>query len=254
MPRSIYALLRNRKDEDFLTEIFVETLSRVPALERPVIEHLTGMEGLQVRRISSQAVHGEDRPDIQVDARDGEDRPVRILIESKLESEEGWNRLPRYAALLEGWVANERIAEGCLVYLTAYHEPKKPEGVFDAYDEDRVRFRQGRWEEIHEVVNRVLPGLEDEDHTWAQELVRYLEDRKLDTPTQFHPEQIVGLAKLPNRFDCSTPAWTGTCGLPSRRSPGTPTPPRGGQTSSSNTTASCTTSTRASGGGSGWGS
>ena len=197
MPRSIYANLRNRGDEDFLTEIFVETLRRAPTLGRAALALLAGRTDLRILRARTQVTFGQDRPDMLIDALDTDDRAVRLLVEAKLEHHEGPDQLPRYARMLVRWCSDERVEEGHLVYLTARYDPRTQDDVFGGERPHDVTFSQCRWKDIHALSARLLPGLQGEEATWTRELVRYLEDRKLSQPTQFTPRQLDGLSQLP---------------------------------------------------------
>lgn len=195
---SIFGRLHGRRDEDAQTEAFVGTLDRLPRIRDRTVSRLVEIPGLRVERFITQAIHGSDRPDVQIEASDPLGHRHIIFLESKVGAQEGWRQLPRYAECLSRLIEARAAHHGHLVYVPAKYDPKEPPPT--AQDpRSGVRFHQHRWNAVHRIIRNALEDFDttEEEAIWCTELLDYLEERGMTDPTTFAPEDLLGLTRLP---------------------------------------------------------
>lgn len=115
--------------EDFFTEIFAYLLKTNPEIlhtfldstkaplidyEQMVIDTQRSFEGLENHLAGS-------RPDIFLELFNKNEKQW-IFIESKIDAQEGYQQLTKYAEHLDN---SNSIQKGVLIYITKYFEPKK---------------------------------------------------------------------------------------------------------------------------------
>lgn len=135
--KRLYQLLsvkdRNQQ-EDYLTEIFAEVLTKEGLLQ-DLLNNLTDIKvgQINIREVTTQKTYTkhddhqtDSRPDMIIRFSES-GKPHVLFIENKLGTGEGQVQLKRYADHLRSYEA-----DGChthLIYLTKLHDPKKKKDI-----------------------------------------------------------------------------------------------------------------------------
>jgi len=159
--------------ENFLTEAFAFALERDPAFRARWINSLNWQKATQKDecRVSTQALYLEGQPDIELS-----NEHFRILVECKVESQEGDKQLERYGKILSESLldSGKQVPKEhqMLVYLTRHYDPKaKPAGY-------EGRFSPYRW---HQVFELIAP----DDKPFTLELKQYLKELNMSQNDNF---------------------------------------------------------------------
>jgi len=202
------------EQENFFTEAFVGVfvLASSSDLRVDFFEYLTG-HCVDVVEISTQESfrsrgYGRQRccPDICLRALDSTGQKHHVLIESKLESQEGEDQLSAYASVLRDQLHG---ASKTLVYVTKYGEDPHPVVC------DEVVFRQRRWHEIHSWM-KIWVDRHDGVYPLLRELLLYMEELNMTTDVKLS-DVIAAVAfkraesKLSNVIDA---VWNGSRAAP----------------------------------------
>jgi hypothetical protein len=123
----------------------------------------------------------DSRPDIVIKATNKVHQQL-IFIESKIDADEGWRQLERYAKILGEWAGEDR--SGVLIYITRDFEERKNVEI-----SKYLSFMQSRWFEFY----RTLKDFEDLG-LMAKELLLFAEENKMTLGNQFSVTDLAALS------------------------------------------------------------
>jgi hypothetical protein len=113
----------------------------------------------------------------------------RMIVESKVDSNEHTRQLQRYAQHL----SVSSIEKGYLLFLTKHSAQPSTQEIFRHVDTARIHFVHRRWYDVYRILKRhakntTLP---------VQDLLTFLEEYDMTMPTTFSPETLAALNRLP---------------------------------------------------------
>ena len=126
------------------------------------------------------------RPDIVIELVDDSSCDI-IFIESKIDSQEGYDQLLRYAEILHG-LPNFR--HKFLLYITRDFEPKDKAVIFKKIPESTVQFKQLRWHEFYRFLKSQA------DTMLVQEIILFMNEKCMAHNNQFSSIDVIALANF----------------------------------------------------------
>lgn len=184
--KRIYSLLRQGQTnilEDYLTEIFSEIFEDRDMLIKffnefteITLENPSDIQITTQRTFIKLPNHETDsRPDLVIQFRDN-GKSFIAFFENKLEAEEGYNQLKRYAEHLKKY--NEKGVDTSLFYITRYHDPKEEDSII-----------QIRWFEIFNWLN-------NNRNQFTNKIIEYMEEIQLNETRRFLPQDIYAVQHM----------------------------------------------------------
>lgn len=182
----IYSLLRKGQSnilEDYLTEIFAEIFEDRDLL----IKFFEEFEDIKLDSPSNIEVTTQrtflklpeqeigSKPDLVVQFRDNE-KSFIAFFENKLEAEEGYNQLKRYAEHLK--IYSEKGFNTFLFYITRYHDPKE--------ENDAIQLR---WYMIYY-------WLKSNRNPFIDKILKFMEVIHLNETRRFLPQDIYAIQEM----------------------------------------------------------
>jgi hypothetical protein len=178
-------------EEDFFTEVFVGVMERESQVLAGIFKWLTDRETVDVfvhTQGSFSSVlkdKGTDRPDIVMVGFDADGGEHLLFLESKLDSTEGDQQLPRYCALLRTMSADSRT----LAYITKRVDEQK-----DIADPN-VRFVQRRWADVYRYL-KLSQRKTLLKTTLVQELLNFMEQTNMSA--EITPGELIAGTQFAN--------------------------------------------------------
>jgi hypothetical protein len=160
------------QEENFLIEIFAFCLQTDEIFCEAFFKKLSIWATSDVI-VKTQCVYVEGRPDIEIMSDN-----LKLLIECKVEQQEGIEQLSRYANILEKSDENEKH----LLYLTKYYEYKTSPS-------DNIKFYQLRWADIHDLIS-----IDNQQITI--QLQQYLKEQGMSEAKNFNHIDLVTLQNI----------------------------------------------------------
>jgi hypothetical protein len=181
--------------EDYFTEIVAHFLQHSRRTCKDWLMSLN-VEGLdftdeteihvstQVHHVGLEHHDKDSRVDLCIDLNTGEEHD-RVVVESKIGSEEHDDQLTRYAELLAARSGQRRKV---LVYITRDYEPKPK------LSQEGVDFIQCRWKDFYRVLEEV--GHADECEDLRKELMTFMKEHHMEDRNQFEAVDLLTLSNL----------------------------------------------------------
>ncbi len=158
---------RNSK-ENFLTEIFAYCLEKDEKFKTAFLVKIGIKEKVSLFEINTQVSDEESgKPDISIRL----NKDTYILIECKVDSQQGEGQLERYSKILH----KDKSSKKYLVFLTKLFE--------STADFPDIQFKAIRWHEIFDLIK-------SPDNIITQELYHYLVKEKMSTKITFHKSEL----------------------------------------------------------------
>ncbi|RAV02715.1 hypothetical protein DQG13_09440 [Paenibacillus sp. YN15] len=193
--KRLYHLLCNsdrNQQEDYLTEIFAEVLSKEGLLHDFMNTYSEiKLSQLSIREITTQKTyakqedhHTDSRPDMMIRFSDN-GNPHVLFIENKLGTGEGNIQLKRYADHLRSYEL-----DGCqthLIYITKLHDPKQKKDIISSGA--NTSFHQIRWFQIYN-------WLKDHRSELVNLFLEYMEEIQLNDSRRFVPQDIYAIQHM----------------------------------------------------------
>ncbi|GAB4370032.1 MAG: hypothetical protein Kow00121_10410 [Elainellaceae cyanobacterium] len=126
------------------------------------------------------------RPDLLIELVDDRSRSI-IFIESKIASQEGYEQLSRYAAILHSLPG---FHEKFLLYITRDFEPKDKAVIFRNIPNSIVQFKQLRWHQFHRFLQSHASTM------LAQEVIEFMNEHQMAHNNQFSSIDVIALANF----------------------------------------------------------
>jgi len=108
-------------------------------------------------------------------------------IESKINSEDGYPQLQKYAEILHG-LPNFR--HKFLLYITRDFEPKDKASIFKDIPESTVQFKQLRWHQFYRFLEAQA------DTMLSQEIILFMDEKRMAHNNQFSSIDVIALANF----------------------------------------------------------
>jgi hypothetical protein len=160
------------QEENFLIEIFAFCLQTDEIFREAFLKKLSIWATSDVI-VKTQCVYVEGRPDIEIMSDN-----LKLLIECKVEQQEGTEQLSRYANILENSAKNEKY----LLYLTKYYEYKTSPS-------DNIIFFQLRWADVYDLIS-----IDNQQITI--QLQQYLKEKGMSEAKNFNHLDLVTLQNI----------------------------------------------------------
>lgn len=193
--KDIHVLLRKGQSsmyEDLLSEIFADIISDKEVLIS-YIKHFLGITlvdpyGINIttqKTLSRIEDHETDsRPDLVIQFCE-QDKKYILFFENKIQSEEGYNQLERYADHLRSYHDDGYLT--FLIYTTRYDDPKDENKIFSKGKSGK--FIPLRWYRIYYW----LKGHED---PYINRVLEYMEEIGLKESRRFLPQDMYALQEM----------------------------------------------------------
>lgn len=162
--------------EDFTTEVLAGILHLYPDIMDKFCKEILKVEGTGLR-VKTQVTYPHEDRGVRVDLviENGE---TLIFIENKVESDEGYFQLGRYADVLDRYTGSK---QAFLFYCTKYTDPK---------DVHRHNFRQFRWMDVAQLLERRFPLPQVKD------FLEFLKYYGMHSETNFELSDLVGMSTV----------------------------------------------------------
>ncbi|HHX22692.1 MAG TPA: PD-(D/E)XK nuclease family protein [Thermoanaerobacterales bacterium] len=157
-----YRERKNRSpEEDFMTELLAYILKNHTESLLSVLRELKVIkQDVEISNIyvdTQYIIKGtentcESRPDIIIRFKDCGKKQHFILMENKIDSQEGINQLSRYLSYLNE--QNEKGTMGALIYLTKNYDNKEYIRNMSLDTEHQIKFIQIRWWQLYQILKR----------------------------------------------------------------------------------------------------
>lgn len=133
----------------------------------------------------------DSRPDIVIELTDGADRDI-IFIESKIDSQESFGQLSRYAKILADLSG---FRSKYLIYITRDFEPKNRELILKEVAQSNVRFKQLRWYQFYQFLKSQA------DTMLVREIIIFMQEYKMVHNNQFSAIDVLALSNFNNSLN-----------------------------------------------------